>query len=195
MSGQWGVVRADLGRCLREDETSAWRALRVIGQEMGLQAILVYRLGCGLRSCQRRLLMWPLLPLGWLVYALAVLMVRNCYGIHLSLTADIGAGFWVGHFGGVEVANCRLGERCSVGQQTKVGCAALADGPQIGNGVWIGAHAKVTGCARVGDGATIAPGACVTKNVPSGALVVGNPGRVVFRGYDNTRILPHARAG
>jgi serine O-acetyltransferase len=76
-----------------------------------------------------------------------------------------------------------------VGQQTKVGRPGELAGPQIGNGVWIGAHARICGPVSVADGATIAPGARVIKNVPSRALVVGNPARVVFRGYDNTRIL------
>ena len=192
MNRLWGTVRADLGRCVSEAETSAWGTLRVIWREMGLQAILVYRLGRLLRSCQRHILMWPLLALGWLVYALAARMVRSCYGIHLSVSADIGAGFWVGHFGGVEVVNCRIGEHCSVGQQSKVGRAGEPEGPRIGNGVWIGAHARVTGPIAVGDAATIAPGARVTRNVPSQALVVGNPGRVAFRGYINTPILPKA---
>lgn len=88
------------------------------------------------------------------------------------------------------MVNCRLGERCSVGPQTHVGREAEPEGPQIGDGVWIGAHAKISGPIHIGDGVTIAPGARVTKNVPSNALVAGDPGRVVFRGYSNARILP-----
>lgn len=192
MSRIWDPARADIRRCVGRTSTSAWRALGVIWREIGLQALLVYRFGQVLRSSRKRALMWPLLPFGWLLYALSVLIVRKCYGIHLSLTADIGGGFLVGHFGGVEVINCRIGERCSVAQQTKVGCAADPNGPRVGNGVWIGAHARITGPVNVGDGATIAPGARVIKHVPSAALVVGNPARVVFRGYDNTHILPLA---
>ena len=84
-------------------------------------------------------------------------------------------GIWIGHFGGIELANCRMGEGCTVGQQTKVGCLAETDGPQIGNGVWIGAHARICGRIRIGDGATIAPGARVVEDVPSRSLVVGAP--------------------
>jgi serine O-acetyltransferase len=150
----------------------------------------VYRLGRLLQAWRTRALLWPLLPFGWLLYGFGVLLVRKGYGIHLSLTADIGAGFWVGHFGGIEVVNCRLGERCSVGQQTKVGRHDEPDGPQVGDGVWIGAHARIFGPAKIGAGATIAPGARVSRNVPDHALVAGDPGRVIFRNYDNTRILP-----
>jgi serine O-acetyltransferase len=191
MSRLWDVVRADLGRCVSENETSARRRLAIIWREVGLQAILVYRFGRLLRAGRELPAVWPLLPCGWLLYAVAALLIRKCYGISLALTADIGAGFWVGHFGGVEVVNCRLGDRCSVGQQTRVGRAAERDGPQVGNGVWIGAHARIAGPIRVGDGATIAPGARVARNVPGAALVIGDPGRVVFRGYQNGRILPH----
>ena len=52
------------------------------------------------------------------------------------------------------------------------------------------AHAQVFGPLRIGDKTTIAPGARVTRNVPDRALVAGDPARVVFRGYDNAKILP-----
>ena len=53
---------------------------------------------------------------GWLLYAMAAELVRECYDIRLELSADIGPGFWIGHFGGIELAHCQLGERCTVGQ-------------------------------------------------------------------------------
>jgi serine O-acetyltransferase len=120
--------------------------------------------------------------------------MRRCYGMRLALNAEIGKGFWVGHFGGIELMNCRLGQQCPVGQQTKVGSAAAGEGPQIGDGVWIGAHARIKGSAQIGNGATIAPGARVARNVPGDALVVGDPGRVVFLGYRNDAILPATAA-
>ncbi|MGO9803205.1 MAG: serine O-acetyltransferase [Steroidobacteraceae bacterium] len=190
MSSYWNVVRADVRRCVSDKQTSL-RRIAIVGVHMGLQAVLVYRFGRLLRASRKRVAFWPLLPIGWLLYGLAAFWVRRAYGIHIALSADIGPGFWVGHFGGVEVINCRLGERCSVGQQTHVGHAQHADGPEIGDGAWIGAHARISGPVRVGNGVTIAPGARVTRNVPDRALVVGDPGRVVLTGYDNSRILPH----
>jgi serine O-acetyltransferase len=151
--------------------------------------VLVYRFGKWLQSGRSRLAIWPLLAPGWLVYALAAALIRGIYGIRLSLSAELGAGFFVGHFGGVEVYNCRMAAHCGVGQQTKVGRPDTPTGPEIGEGVWIGAHAKVFGPLRIGDRATIAPGARVTKNVPGRTLVVGDPGRNLGR-YDNTTILP-----
>jgi serine O-acetyltransferase len=189
MRGYWETVRADVHRFLSEQESSVRHVLASIWDQMGLQAVLVYRFGRLLCASQRRILLWPVLPIGWLVYGVAMLWVRHAYGIRLALSAEIGAGFWVGHFGGVEVVNCRLGEHCSVGQQTKVGRAEDANGPCVGDGAWIGAHARITGPVKVGEGVTIAPGARVTRNVPDRALVAGDPGRVVFRGYDNTQIL------
>jgi serine O-acetyltransferase len=190
MSSFWGVMRADVQRCVGGKQTSL-RRVAIIGVHMGLQAVLVYRFGRLLIASRKRVAAWPLLPVGWLLYGLAAFVVRRAYGIHISLSADIGAGFWVGHFGGVQIMNCRLGQRCSVGQQTHVGEAQQAHGPQVGDGAWIGAHARITGPVRLGNGVTIAPGAHVTRNVPDRALVVGDPGRVVLTGYDNSRILPH----
>jgi serine O-acetyltransferase len=191
MTGIRDAVHADVRRWVDGNDSSSRRVLSLIWHDMGLQAVLWYRFGQALRTARHRILLWPLLPLGWLIYACGAVLVRRGYGIRLSLSADIGPGFWVGHFGGIEVTNCRLGERCSVGQQTKVGRAGERAGPQVGDEAWIGAHARITGPVKVGNGVTVAPGARVTRNVPDRSLVVGDPGRVL-RGYDNTPILPRA---
>jgi serine O-acetyltransferase len=60
--------------------------------------------------------------------------------------------------------------------------------PTLGNSVVIGAGAKVLGPIMVGDGARIGSNSVVVKDVPSGATVVGIPGRVVTpRSDDETR--------
>ena len=50
----------------------------------------------------------------------------------------------------------------------------------IGTGVWIGLRAVILPqCRRIGDGAVIGAGAVVTCDVPAGAVVAGNPARVI----------------
>lgn len=49
----------------------------------------------------------------------------------------------------------------------------------IGNHVWICANAIILKGVNIGDGAVVAAGAVVTKDVPSGCLVAGNPAKVI----------------
>lgn len=190
MSAFGEAVRADVNRHLDKETGSLRARLAAIRHNEGLQAVLVYRLGRALAARRRSVLAWPLLALLWPVYGLLYVLMRACYGIRLSLTADIAPGFYIGHFGGVEVFNCRFGPRCSIGAQTKIGRLDEPAGPSIGSGVWIGAHAKIYGPKTIGNHATIAPGARVQRNIPDNALVVGDPGRIVFRGYQTERIVP-----
>jgi serine O-acetyltransferase len=186
------LLRADFDRF---DDNSSGAAGRIrVGTFLnpGLQSIVVYRFGRLLNSHKHRIWLWPLLIFAIPLHACAAFMIRNCYGIFLAATADIGPAFWIGHFGGIEVMNCRLGKGCSIGQQTKIGTPSHNPGPQIGDGVWIGAHARILSPITVGNGATIAPGARVIKDIPSSALVAGDPARVVLRRYDNAAILPQA---
>ncbi len=50
---------------------------------------------------------------------------------------------------------------------------------KIGRDVWIGANAVILGGVTIGDGAVVAAGAVVTKDVESGAVVAGNPARLL----------------
>ncbi len=50
---------------------------------------------------------------------------------------------------------------------------------KIGDGTWIGAGATVIQGISIGKGCTIGAGAVVISDVPDGATVVGNPGRVI----------------
>ncbi len=50
---------------------------------------------------------------------------------------------------------------------------------KIGDNVWIGCNSIVLKGVTIGNGAVVAAGSVVTKDVPSGALVGGNPARIL----------------
>lgn len=75
----------------------------------------------------------------------------------------------------------RIGKNCTIFQQVTIGVRNMEGGgaPTIGDNVLIGAGAKVLGEISVGSGAKIGANAVVLENVPEGATVVGNPGRII----------------
>ena len=52
-------------------------------------------------------------------------------------------------------------------------------GVTVGDGVWVGAGAKILDGLSIGSGAVIGAGAVVRENVPASAIAVGIPARVV----------------
>lgn len=161
-------------------------AQRLLLRHFGLQALLAYRLGrCLLESRAS----WWLWPIGWPVYFLISRFVRAAFDIRLHLSAKIGPGLYIGHFGGIELEHCRLGECCSIAQSVRIGPGKHSVGPVIEERVWIGAHAKVLGPVHIGAGSTISAGSIVTQDVPPGTLCIGSPARVARQGYDNRSLL------
>jgi maltose O-acetyltransferase len=49
----------------------------------------------------------------------------------------------------------------------------------IGNDVWIGANVTILPGVKINTGAVIGAGSVVTKEVPSNAIVVGNPAKII----------------
>lgn len=69
----------------------------------------------------------------------------------------------------------QIGENVVIGHQVTIGGRDLtvSVAPQIEDGVYIGAGAKILGAIRIGRGATVGANAVVTKDVPSRATVIG----------------------
>lgn len=181
-------IRADTLYALhRGGASNSIGALRFLRESHGLQALMIYRFGRWLGCLQKHRFGWaiaaPLYPAYWLLS----IGVRKAFGIDLNLSADITpGGLYIYHFGGIEVRNCCIGPRCTIFQQVKLGAAeAKAGGLVIGEGVYIGPHAQICADVSIGNGATIGTGAVVTQDIPPNCLVLGNPGRIVQRDFDN----------
>lgn len=69
-------------------------------------------------------------------------------------------------------------------------------GIEIGDDVWIGSHVVILDGVRVGSHSVLAASAVVTKDVPAGAVVGGNPARFIRWRVepDDTGIAPDAAA-
>jgi len=140
----------------------------------------------------------------WTRFGLRQLMVVMLYrysvryGIEISAGTRMGAGLYMGHFGGIHVnRGAVIGNNCNIQQGVTLGKAnrgTRAGSPVIGNNVFIGAGAKIIGRILVGDGAAIGANAVVTKDVPPGAAVAGVPARVISdkgsAGYVNRTDYP-----
>lgn len=106
---------------------------------------------------------------------------RFLTGIEIHPGAKIGRRLFIDHGMGVV-----FGETAEVGDDVymyhgvTLGGLTTATGkrhPTIGNGVTIGAGAKVLGSIKVGDGARIGANAVVVRDVPADQTVVGIPAR------------------
>ena len=106
-------------------------------------------------------------------------------GIEIHPGATIGRGLFIDHGSGVVIGEtAEIGDECTLYQGVTLGGTGKDTGkrhPTLGNGVLVGAGAKVLGPFRVGDRAKIAAGAVVLNEIPDNCTAVGAPARVVRR--------------
>ncbi|MBA3038248.1 MAG: sugar O-acetyltransferase [Alphaproteobacteria bacterium] len=111
------------------------------------------------------------------------------YGFNLTLGDHVylNAGCVI-----LDTAAVTIGDRSMLGPAVQIYCAEhhkdrrlrsegqeIARPVSIGTDVWIGGAAVILAGVTIGDGAIVGAGAVVTRDVPAGATVTGNPARVL----------------
>jgi putative colanic acid biosynthesis acetyltransferase WcaB len=124
----------------------------------------------------------------WLTSPYLVLyriVVEWLLGIELHWNLEIGPGLRIYHgYALVLHPETRLGRDCILRHGTTTGLREAAPGessgaPVLGDRVNVGPGCMLLGPIRVGDDAVIGAGSVVTRDVPAGATVAGNPARVI----------------
>ena len=139
---------------------------------------------CTLYRVAHSVTRWPkwLLPLGYVGVAVYKAITEYVLGTEIHWRATIGPGLRVYHgYGLVVHSNSVIGRNCTLRHGVTIG-AKDAEGllvPVIGDDVEVGVGALVIGAHTIGDGARIGAGTVVVSDVPAGATVVGNPGRIL----------------
>ena len=166
-------LREDINSVFARDP-AARNFLEVLTNYPGLHALLAHRLSHWL---------WRK-NLKWLARTLSQL-ARLLTGIEIHPGAIIGRRFFIDHGMGVVIGEtAEVGDDVTLYQGVTLGGTSWNKGkrhPTLGDGVIVGAGAKILGPFTVGTGAKIGSNAVVTKEVPAGATVVGIPGKVVQR--------------
>lgn len=73
-----------------------------------------------------------------------------------------------------------LSEKVEVGDYSFIaGGTKIGGFARLGNSVFVGMNATIRDHVRIGDGATVAMGSVVTKDVPEGLAVAGNPAKPI----------------
>jgi serine O-acetyltransferase len=143
----------------------------------GVWAMVVYRFGRWRYGVRPALLRRPLS----LLYKFLKIGVQIGTGIDIPCETQVGRRLVIEHFGGIVVSgDSVIGDDVTLRHGVTLGLrrTGVPGAPVIGNGVDIGAGAKILGPVHIGAGAVIGANAVVLCDVPAGALAVGIPARV-----------------
>ena len=175
------AIRRDVAAAMERDPAARSR-LEVVLCYPGVHALACHRLAHRLWGA------------GWLLTARLVSHVsRFLTGIEIHPGARIGAGVFIDHGMGVVIGEtAEVGDDVTLYQGVTLGGTNLKREkrhPTLDRNVVVGTGAAVMGALRVGEGARIGAGSVVVAEVPPNSVVVGVPGKVIYR--DGKRVAPH----
>ncbi|PRY90142.1 serine O-acetyltransferase [Donghicola tyrosinivorans] len=169
--GLGAAARADI-TAVYERDPACHRYIQPLLFFKGFQAIQSYRVAHWLWRQGRKDLAYFL-----------QMRISESFGLDVHPAARIGRGIMIDHAHSIVI-----GETAVVGDNVSMLHSVTLGGtgketedrhPKIGNGVLIGAGAKVLGNIRVGDCSRIAAGSVVLQDVPPCKTVAGVPARIV----------------
>ena len=120
---------------------------------------------------------------------------RFMTGVEIHPGAQLGQGVFIDHGMGVVIGETAVvGDDVTIYHGVTLGGVSLDEGkrhPTVGDGVTIGAGAKVLGNIVVGDGSRIGANSVLVRSVDAGSVVVGVPGQVVSGHATPEAPMPH----
>ena len=165
------AAEADL-RAVYERDPACHRLMQPMLFFKGFQALQAYRIGHWLWDHGRR--------------DMAYFVQMRCsevFGVDIHPAARIGTGVMIDHAHSIVIGETAVvGNDVSMLHSVTLGGTGKEDGdrhPKIGDGVLIGAGAKVLGNITVGRCSRIAAGSVVLTDVPPCKTVAGVPARIV----------------
>lgn len=165
------AARADIV-AVHDRDPACHRFLQPVLFFKGYQAVQAYRVGHWLWTQGRQ-------DLAYLIQ----MRVSEVFGVDIHPAARIGRGIMIDHAHSIVIGETAVvGDNVSMLHSVTLGGTGKEDGdrhPKIGNGVMIGAGAKVLGNIRVGENSRIAAGSVVLHDVPCCKTVAGVPARIV----------------
>jgi serine O-acetyltransferase len=177
------AIREQIQTVFRGDP-AAKSAVEIFFCYPGFHAILLHRVGHRLHGA------------GFTLTArILSQFIRAATGIEIHPGAQIGRRCFIDHGAGVVIGETtEIGEDVLLYQGVTLGGTGKERGkrhPTIGNGVVIGAGAKILGNIRIGNNTKVGAGSVVVHSVPDNSTVVGVPGRVTRARVDAGDNLEH----
>ncbi len=173
-------IQDEIANIMKKDP-AAHSELEVLLCYPGLHAVLMHRITNFL---------WKE---GWFTLARAISqMTRSITGIEIHPGASLGDRVFIDHGMGVVIGETAIvGDDCVIYQGVTLGAGAAARKgaqtrntkrhPTLQSGVVVGSGAEIQGDIVVGSNVQVASGSIVLKDVPENSIVVGVPGRVIYR--------------
>jgi len=167
------TIRRDIGAAMERDPAARNR-LEVLLCYPGVHALAFHRLAHRL---------WQA---GWPVAARFLSHVsRFLTGIEIHPAARIGSAVFIDHGMGVVIGEtAEVGENVTLYQGVTLGGTSLKREkrhPTLERNVVVGTGAAILGAITVGEGTRVGAGSVVVRDVPPNSVVVGVPGKVIYR--------------
>jgi serine O-acetyltransferase len=172
--GFWSLVRSDIqlwGEMFASkrggEAIPLHTAIRLLLVYAGLRTVLIHRLAYASHRAHI-----PIIPM------ILTNLNLTLHGFDIPPHIEVGPRLFVPHPVGTVVTARRIGSGVTLVSAITIGMRNESDFPVIGDGVYVGAGARILGAITIGDRAQIGANAVVLKDVPADHVAIGVPATI-----------------
>ncbi len=139
-------------------------------------AVIWFRFGQAVQKIKFYIFRKVLLGIYFLIYP----FIRFFSGVQIPLSASIGPGLAILHYGVVTMSSgTTIGTNCLLHYNVAIVGYRIGSGPTIGDNFYAGVSVTIVDDVIIGNNVTAGSGTVITKSVPENAIIAGVPAKIL----------------
>lgn len=168
-----------------KDNTLLYDMLTVFNSP-GLWTLIHHRFGFWINARMNRKKHFPFKMILKMIYFIGRYLCVFFVKVEISIASDIRPGLYISNKGNIMLGADKIGNNCTIHHNVTLGMGRDRKEPILGDNVWVGHDSILYGGIRIGSNCIIKENTIISRNIPGGVMLGGNPCKMIKKGLSDS---------